>query len=150
MPARWYVYRVQIGSELAYIGKGTANRFLTSARRLGGIAGILEFFERERSALKRERELIALHRPRLNKTAGGEGRSKTRRSSDAAIERRWREEAYAKETSGWWLDKLAAICFRKCEGIAPSMDERKWLMNLKNAPMHNAAGLMLRVPIAAS
>lgn len=116
MSERWYVYRVQVGSELVYIGKGTGLRYLVSARRLNGIAGVLEYFPRERSALKREKELIAQLRPRLNKTAGGEGKSRISRPSDASIERKWAQDAYERAArTGWWLDRLIALAFKRCE-----------------------------------
>lgn len=115
MSARWYVYRVQIGSELVYIGKGTGIRYLLSARRLNGIAGILEFFDRERAALKREKELIAKLKPPLNRTAGGEGKSRIRRPSDAAIEHRWEREIYERAvTTGSPVDILIAVAWAKC------------------------------------
>lgn len=128
--ARWYVYRVNLAGKLAYIGKGCGKRLLISARRIGGVAGILEYFDREIDALKAERKLIAMHSPPLNKTAGGEGYTRRRSDRDAAIARQWRKEAYAAEFSGFWLDRLAAICFRKCEGILPTELERHWVMNL--------------------
>ncbi len=113
---RWYVYAlIRDGIIVQYIGKGSGRRHKVSARRHGGECKILAEFDSERSALKYEREMIAKHKPELNKTKGGEGRSRIRRKSDAAIEAKWRSEAYANENSGFWVDKLIAQCFRKCE-----------------------------------
>jgi len=138
MSARWYVYRVNIGAELVYIGKGCGDRYIGSAKRIGGIAGILEWFRDERKALLREIDLIAKYRPRLNKTAGGEGRSFTeafQAAKDARIGIRWEREAYEKEDrTGNWIDRLIAANFAKVElnsrgikwpseGPAPEQDD---------------------------
>lgn len=142
---KWFVYRVNVDGKLAYIGKGCGRRWLVSAKRIGGIAGVIRFFRKETDAIKQERLLIALHKPPANKTAGGEGRSKYRADRDSMIERAWIKDAYAKEDSGWWLDRLAAICFRKCEGHAPSNGEAKWLNRLKKELMHSGGDLNLRL-----
>jgi hypothetical protein len=112
----WYVYFVKIGYEFAYVGKGCGARYLISAKEKGGIAGIVEFFEKESSALRREKQLIAAYRPRLNKTPGGEGKSyrfKPRR--DDRLEARWVREAYqAADSYGNWYRQLIAAAFARC------------------------------------
>jgi hypothetical protein len=113
----WYVYIVKIGAEFSYVGKGAGYRWLTSAKRLGGMAGIVEFFPKERDALARERELIAAYQPRLNKTAGGEGRSKKKikRNMDAYWFRKNRQEAYqAADKYGSWWRWLCAAAWARC------------------------------------
>lgn len=117
---RWYVYRVNLNGVLAYIGKGSKDRFLTSARRLGGIAGILESFPKESQALKREIELIAQFNPLFNRSKGGEGKTHSREWSDErrdrALERSWREKAYAEaDKSGTWRSRFFAAAYARCE-----------------------------------
>ncbi|HUD11999.1 MAG TPA: hypothetical protein VMS08_06315 [Candidatus Saccharimonadia bacterium] len=117
---RWYVYAVHVNGLLAYIGKGTNQRYLVSARRLGGIAGILKYFKSERLAIECECRLIARFKPEFNKTKGGEGFTRLRlwskAAKDAAIERRWTQEAYDRaDKTGYWLDILGAAAFARCE-----------------------------------
>lgn len=112
----WYVYAVFDAGQLLYIGKGAGNRYLVSAGRVGGVAGILEHFSTETKALKRERQLIAQFSPPLNKTKGGEGRSRIKRRSDESFDRVWTKQAYDRaDKSSWWLDQLGAAAFARCE-----------------------------------
>lgn len=96
---RWFVYRVFIEDELVYIGKGCNLRHEVSAKRIGGNAEIIQRFNSELAAINYERKLIFELSPRHNKTAGGEGYTRSRRPSQEVInkriERRWLEEAYA-------------------------------------------------------
>lgn len=111
----WYVYLIKIGYEFAYVGKGCGSRYLISAREKNGIGGIVEYFDKESQALKREKQLIAAYRPRLNKTAGGEGKSykfrprKNRREFD-----RWIREAYqAADFDANWYRLLIAASYAR-------------------------------------
>jgi hypothetical protein len=81
MPRKgWYVYAVRNEhGDMLYIGKGCQDRYLASARRLGGYAEVLELFNGEVAAFKAERKLIAKYRPSMNKTAGGDGGRSRRR-----------------------------------------------------------------------
>jgi hypothetical protein len=103
-----------------YIGKGCRYRYLASAKKHGGIAGIIEHFKREKDALKREIELIAEFSPPLNKTKGGEGKSKQPyRNPDLIIKREQDKdarEAYRKaDESPSYLNILAAACYARIE-----------------------------------
>ena len=84
MVERWYVYAVYSCGYLLYIGKGTGYRLLVSARRLNGIAGVLEYFKSEKRALDFERKMIAQFKPVMNIKAGGGGSSKLRQYREAA------------------------------------------------------------------
>jgi hypothetical protein len=89
---RWYVYAVHVQGKLAYIGKGTKQRYLISARRCNGIGGILQSFNSEKQALNSERRLIAQFNPPLNKTKGGEGYTRSRCLSEEAKDKRLHEQ----------------------------------------------------------
>lgn len=117
---RWYVYRVNVSGVLAYIGKGTKGRFLVSAHRLNGIAGILEWFHKERDALKREVQLIREFNPPLNRSKGGEGKSQFNGWDEERREKRFIEtqthRAYkeADRTMGW-RSLFFAACYARIE-----------------------------------
>lgn len=115
MTARWFVYFVFDGCRLLYVGKGSGSRWLVSAKRLNGIAGIVRYFDTESQALKAEKRYIADLNPPANKTAGGEGKSKRRRGFDYA--RKWRNDAFdrAARPGSSWIDKLLSECYRRCE-----------------------------------
>jgi hypothetical protein len=113
----WYVYRVNVNGQLGYIGKGHKSRYLISARRLNGIAGILEWFRHEGSALRREKQLIAAFKPPFNKTKGGEGDSRLMVKDPIRRElTKSRDEAYkrADKTNGC-LSILAAAVWARSE-----------------------------------
>jgi hypothetical protein len=111
---RWYVYAVYQSGVLLYIGKGTRGRYIISARRCNGIAGVLEYFRSEKQAVRRERELIAEFKPPMNKTKGGEGYTGRRyRNEELAEARYWhrqRKEAYenADKYPNYWTYLFAA------------------------------------------
>ena len=114
--AKWFVYRVNVSGALAYIGKGSGRRHLSSARRLGGIAGIMEHFGREKSALKREIELIAELKPPMNRSPGGEGYSGKQPPRPFNWKLHWAKPAYERALrSNYWLDWLAAAAYLRCE-----------------------------------
>lgn len=114
--SKWFVYRVHLGGQCIYVGKGCGIRYLVSARRLGGIAGIVRYFDRESQALSFEKKLIAELSPPMNKTGGGEGRSCRRRVLNRVIERRWLHEAVdrAIQTRSY-VDVLIAAAFLRSE-----------------------------------
>jgi hypothetical protein len=109
------------------VGKGSGNRYRVSGVRIGGIAGITEFFPKESQALAKERQLIARYQPEFNKTSGGEGKSKKRYPSPEVLQRRkkrqeeriaakWAEDAYERaDKTGYALDLLAAAAYARCE-----------------------------------
>jgi hypothetical protein len=115
-PERWYVYRINVDGRLGYIGKGTHDRMLYSARRLNGIAGVLRYFSDEVAAYRCEMKLIAQLRPPLNKSKGGEGgclsiEVRTARELQTLCRRAYKK---ADETKGL-LSILAAAAYARCE-----------------------------------
>jgi hypothetical protein len=94
---RWYVYKILVDGSLAYIGKGCGKRAAVSAKRLRGTPEIIRTYAREWAALRLEKRLIAELSPPLNKTSGGEGKSKKSRApSEGAIQRGWAQAALAR------------------------------------------------------
>ena len=117
MMGYWYVYRVNVNGRVAYIGKGHKRRYIESARRLKGIAGILECFKHEGAALRREKQLIREFNPPFNKTKGGEGDS--RHMVKDPVRRdltKFRNEAYKRsdKTNGC-LSIFVAACWARSE-----------------------------------
>jgi hypothetical protein len=113
---RWYVYCVRSDGKLLYIGKGSNNRYLHSAKQRGGIAGILEYFKREKDAIKREIELIAEFTPPLNKTKGGEGNTQKRFHNYQLPIASMTAKAYKRaDETGTWFDILVAAAFARIE-----------------------------------
>lgn len=114
---KWFVYHVVVDGVVIYVGKGCGRRHRVSAARLGGIPEIVQRFKSESDALRYEKRLIAEYKPQMNKTIGGEGRSKKRASRDTSGYwlRKWADEAYERAKSGKLLDLLFAAAYRKCE-----------------------------------
>ena len=70
---KFYVYAVKVDGQIAYVGKGTGRRASVSAKRCNGEWEILKSFAKEDAAFAYEREMIALHKPGLNISTGGNG-----------------------------------------------------------------------------
>lgn len=71
---RFYVYRLYSDPGFTlYIGKGSGRRLKNQMRRFGLQGEVIERFKSEAKAYRREAELIARHRPSLNKAKGGNG-----------------------------------------------------------------------------
>ena len=68
-----YVYAIMHGPTCVYVGKGSSDRSVRSAKKHGGTPVILEQFTCEDQAFKRERELIAEMMPQNNISTGGNG-----------------------------------------------------------------------------
>lgn len=71
--AECYVYRIFDGAVTVYVGKGSGRRLRQQERRFGLPGEILERFDCDDKAFKRERELIASLRPTENVSLGGSG-----------------------------------------------------------------------------
>lgn len=118
--SRWYVYQVCVTGYVLYVGKGSGNRYLRSARARGGIAGIIEYCQSERLAYKREKELIAERTPPLNRNGGGGGLSKKRQVNQDSVTKRWAEQlridAYKMaDESATYLNVLAAASYARID-----------------------------------
>jgi hypothetical protein len=70
---RFYVYVVLDGVTPLYVGKGVGRRMRLSAKRCGGEAKVLEWFDCETMAFEAERRWIAELQPQMNKSRGGNG-----------------------------------------------------------------------------
>lgn len=70
---RHYVYAVKNGDVVLYVGKGTGRRKSASARKHGGEAVVIEWFDCETEAFERERHWIRELLPENNICPGGNG-----------------------------------------------------------------------------
>jgi hypothetical protein len=75
---QFYVYGFEDDGGFVYIGKGCKKRLRAQQRKFARLeplakGRVLDWFLTERAALAAEKEYIEKHRPRLNKTAGGNG-----------------------------------------------------------------------------
>lgn len=90
---KFYVYKIDDENDCLYIGKGTNRRHIVSSRRFNNEAVIIAYFRKESYAYDFEREMIAEHKPIMNKCLGGNGpytkkrRARRREKWEMEIER---------------------------------------------------------------
>jgi hypothetical protein len=71
---KFYIYRIfDDEGQTLYIGKGSGNRAAAQRSKFSANVEVLERFKKEADAYRREIELIAELKPKLNKHRGGNG-----------------------------------------------------------------------------